>query len=351
MRWHHEGLDGVEHSLKGGYAYLNEFGKCLRSLGPRYHIADKMTLAEADQLIEASKVFREDLEKQLSQGQDRLIALNSFRKGASARLVGHIRTLDADRTLDQFMNRIFDHFGVTVDDIDTRTFRLTPGQLFTDSFPCLPEEGATVTCDRTRALGREDIGFLTWDHPMVRGAIDLTLSSEKGNSSIVVWKDPSVQAPAILIEAIYVLESVAPPRLHVDRFLPPTPVRVLVDLSGMDCSQQFTHDTINKLCGDEEVFRLKQDPALLQALVPEMLRSAKKHADTQKSVRLTAAMNQAHERLDGEAGRLRELQKVNPNIRQEEIKIAETVIADVTRHIAKAHLRLDAVRLILGEPA
>lgn len=351
MRWHHEGLDGVEHSLKGGYAYLNEFGKCLRSLGPRYHIADKKTLAEADQLIKGSKVFREDLEKQLSQGQDRLIALNSFRKEASAKLVGHIRTLDADRTLDQFMNRIFDHFGVTVDDIDTRTFRLAPGQLFTDSFPCLPEEGTTVTCDRTRALGREDIGFLTWDHPMVRGAIDLTLSSEKGNSSIVVWKDPGVQAPAILIEAIYVLESVAPPRLHVDRFLPPTPVRVLVDLSGKDCSQQFTHDTINNFCGDEEAFRLKQDPALLQALVPEMLRAAKKHADTKKSVRLTAAMNQAHERLDGEASRLKELQKVNPNIRQEEIKIAETVIADVTRHIAKAHLRLDAVRLILGEPA
>ncbi|MEC7287445.1 MAG: RNA polymerase-associated protein RapA, partial [Verrucomicrobiota bacterium] len=343
MRWHHEGLDGVEHSLKGGYAYLNEFGKCLRSLGPRYHIVDKKTLAEADQLVEESKVFRADLEKQLSQGQDRLIALNSFNKEASDKLVGHIRALDADRTLDQFMNRIFDHFGVTVDDIDTRTFRLAPGQLFTDSFPCLPEEGTTVTCDRTRALSREDIGFLTWDHPMVRGAIDLTLSSEKGNSSIVVWKDPSVQAPAILIEAIYVLESVAPPRLHVDRFLPPTPIRVLVDLSGKDCSQQFTHDTINKYCGDEEVFRLKQDPELLQAIVPEMLSAAEKHANTQKLVRLTTAMNQAHEQLDGEASRLKKLKKVNPNIRQEEIKIAETVIADVTRHISKAHLRLDAV--------
>ena len=351
MRWHHEGLDGVEHSLKGGYAYLNEFEKCLRSLGPRYHIVDKKTLAEADQLVEESKVFRADLEKQLSQGQDRLIALNSFNKEASDKLVGHIRALDADRTLDQFMNRIFDHFGVTVDDIDTRTFRLAPGQLFTDSFPCLPEEGTTVTCDRTRALSREDIGFLTWDHPMVRGAIDLTLSSEKGNSSIVVWKDPSVQAPAILIEAIYVLEGVAPARLHVDRFLPPTPLRVLVDLSGKDCSQQFTHDTINKYCGDEEVFRLKQDPELLQAIVPEMLSAAEKHANTQKSVRLTTAMNQAHEQLDGEASRLKKLKKVNPNIRQEEIKIAETVIADVTRHISKAHLRLDAVRLILGEPA
>ena len=177
MRWHHEGLDGVEHSLKGGYAYLNEFEKCLRSLGPRYHIVDKKTLAEADQLVEESKVFHENL-KTLGQGQDRLIALNSFCKEASDKLVGQIRALDADRTLDQFMNRIFDHFSVTVDDIDTRYFRLTPGQLFTDSFPCLPK-GTIVTCDRTRALAREDIDFLTWDHPMVRGAIDLTLSSRK----------------------------------------------------------------------------------------------------------------------------------------------------------------------------
>ncbi len=349
MRWHHEGLDGVEHSLKGGYAYIKKFGEAVRSLGPRYHIADSDTLEEADRLIQESAHFRQELEERLSQGQDRLIALNSFHEEASAKLVDSIRTQDADRTLDQFMNRIFDHFGVNVEDIDTRTFRLEPGQLFTDSFPELPDEGITVTCDRTKALGREDISFLTWDHPMVRGAIDLTLSSEKGNSSIVVWQDPSIQAPPILIEAVYVLESVAPPRLHVDRFLPPTPVRVLIDLSGKDCSEEYSHEYINKYCGDEEAFRLKQDSTLLQALVPQMLRAAKEHARTQKSELLQNAMHQAHERLDGEATRLKELQKVNPNVRQEEIRIAENVIADVTKHIAKAHLRLDAVRLILGE--
>lgn len=349
MRWHHEGLDGVEHSLKGGNAYIKRFGEAIRELGARYHKADPKTLAVADQLIAESKAFREDLESNLSQGQDRLIALNSFRPDAATQLAEQIRTLDADTTLDRFMNRIFDHFGVTVDDIDERTFHLQPGQLFTDSFPGLPDTGITVTCDRTRALSREDIGFLTWDHPMVRGAIDLALSSEKGNSAIVVWKDPAVQAPPVLIEAIYVLESVAPARLHVDRFLPPTPVRVLVDMSGADYSDQFTHETINRSSGDEEAFRLKQDPTVLQALVPEMLRAAREHARVQKSKRLQAAMTQAHQRLDGEATRLKELQKINPNVREEEIKIAENVIADVTRHIAKAHLRLDAVRLILGQ--
>jgi ATP-dependent helicase HepA len=350
MRWHHEGIDGVEHSLKGGYAYLDQFGAAIRKLGPVYHQGDPAILKEADELIESSRSFRQQLEASLGKGQDRLIALNSYREEVAAELVDHIQVQDGDRMLDQFMNRIFDHFGVTVEDIDDRTYHLSPGQMFTDSFPGLADEGMMVTCDRTRALGREDVGFLTWDHPMVRGSIDLILSSEKGNSSIVVWGNDTVDAPPILIEAVFVLESVAPARLHVDRFLPPSPVRVVVDMAGQDCSLDYSHALVNQHARDEEAFRLKQNPELLQALVPEMLKAAREHAREQKSSLLQVAMTEAHARLDGEANRLKELRKVNPNVRQQEIKIAENVIADVTRHIAKAHLRLDSVRLVLRGP-
>ena len=349
MRWHHQGLNGVEHSRKGGYAYLNKFYKRIRALGLRIPLVDKGKMVEADQLIEDTKAFRSDLEDRLSKGQDRLIALNSNGGKAADELVANIQEMDVNPTLERFMGRIFDHFGVKVEDIDKRTFHLEADQLFSDSFPCLPDGGTTVTCDRIRALSREDIEFLTWDHPMVRGVMDLILSSEKGNSTIVVWEDPDLGAPAILIEAIYILESVAPPRLHVDRFLPPSPLRVLVDLQGNNYSDQFSHKFINQHCGDEEAFRLKEDPTMLQALVPEMLRSAEEYAREQKSTLLQAAMTQAHKRLDREAMRLKELQKVNPNVREEEIEIAESVITDVTRHIAKAHLRLDAVRLIIAQ--
>jgi len=44
---------------------------------------------------------------------------------------------------------------------------------------------------------------------------------------------------------------------------------------------------------------------------------------------------------------LKELQKVNRNVSVEEVRLAEQVVEDVTRPIAKARLRLDAVRLIL----
>jgi ATP-dependent helicase HepA len=205
-----------------------------------------------------------------------------------------------------------------------------------------------ATYERKRALGREDVGFLTWDHPMVRGSIDLVLSTEKGNSSMVIWSEVPEGVSPVLIEAVYILESVAPARLHVDRFLSPTPVRVLVDMQGQDYSEAFSHALINEKTRDEEAFRLKQNPELLRSLVPEMLKSALNYASEQKSDLLESAITEAHSRLDGEATRLKELRKLNPNVRLQEIEIAETVVKEVTRHIAKAHLRLDSVRLVLG---
>ena len=348
IRWHHEGLNGVEHSLKGGHAYLDEFGATLERLGPIYHEGDPTVLEESQKLIEASCRFRKNLEARLSEGQDSLVALNSFRKSEADRLVKQIRKQDAEHTLDQFMNRIFDHFGVTVEDLDERTVFLSPGQLFTDSFPGLPEQGMRATYERKRALGREDIGFLTWDHPMVRGSIDLVLSTEKGNSAMVVWTNVPEGVPPILIEAIYILESVAPAQLHVDRFLPPTPVRVLVDMKGQDHSEAFSHEQVNKQTRDEETFRLRQNPELLQSLVPKMLKSALKYANGQKSDVLKSAIAEAHARLDGEATRLKKLRKLNPGVRLEEIEIAEHFVEKVIRHIAEAHLRLDGVRLVLA---
>lgn len=355
MRWHHEGLDGIEHSLKGGSLYLDQFGDRVRDVARQYHEADPANRREADALIRESKAFREEQEQRLRDGQDRLVALNSFDARRASGLVEQIRELDDDSTAEDFMQRIFDHFGVAAENIGPRTYRLSRGHLFTDAFPALPEDGAVATFDRPTALAREDIDFLTWDHPMVRGAIDLLLGSEQGNSSIAVLPEPTGSESAaspLLVEAIFMLESVAPLSLHVDRFLPPTPIRVVVDMSGNDCGESLSHETINARGRDEDAFRLRQQPQLLQSLVPEMLRSAEGIAGERKSAILESALQEAHARLDGEAARLKELRKVNPNVRDDEIELAEQMIERTTKHIAKAHLRLDAVRLVLrGEPS
>ena len=107
---------------------------------------------------------------------------------------------------------------------------------------------------------RDDIGFITWDHPFVRSVIDLLADGEQGNASYGVWKDPAGEA--MFLEIIAIVEPLAPAHLHVDRFLPPTPLRVAVDNKSNDLSDDpalaaaplrdgdigriFDHDTIRK---------------------------------------------------------------------------------------------------------
>ena len=94
-----------------------------------------------------------------------------------------------------------------------------------------------ATCDRRRALSREDVGFLTWDHPMVSGAMDLLLGAETGNCAFAVL--PAANERTLLLELIFVLEAIAAPRLHADRFLPLTPIRLVVSHKLEDVSRTF----------------------------------------------------------------------------------------------------------------
>ncbi|CAI8295159.1 MAG: RNA polymerase-associated protein RapA [Opitutia bacterium UBA7350] len=348
MRWHHEGLGNVERSLRGGNAYLERFGEEVRALCAKSLEGHQSAEKGAQALVDASKAFREGLEQSLAKGQDKLIALNSFDAKEGEELVAGIKAQDRSLELDGFMNRIFDHYGVKVDQLFERTYRLSPGQLFTDSFPGLSDSGTNVTFDRSTALAREDIDFLTWDHPMVRGSVDLILSSELGNSALVSWEDEA-DAPALMLEAVYVLETVAPLHLHVDRFLPPMPLRVVVDMLYVDRSDDFPLACIQAGTRDEAVFRLQQEPGLLQTLVPQQLKAAKDFARKRRSKILENALRRAHAQLDGEADRLRELRKINPGVRLDEIELAESTVKDVVKAIGGAHLRLDALRLIVNQ--
>src|SRR5207302_5553481 len=141
-----------------------------------------------------------------------------------------------------------------------------------DSFPALPAEGLTFTCDRQRALVREDVQFLSWDHPLVTGALDLLLGSEKGNSSFAVW--PDAKKKGLYLEAIYLLECIAPPHLHVDRFLPPTPVRVLVDHLGNDPGDSIAGVKLGRHLKDTDDLWLLDEAELREELLPDMLQIA-----------------------------------------------------------------------------
>ena len=347
-RWYHEGLNSFEKNLHGGRELLEQFGVRVRDLAQDFHETQPDSGNELNELLEETRAARKELTTRLEQGRDRLLELNSFRSEAAGRLVRDIQQQDADRSLEEFMVAVFDHFSIHVEELTQRTYQLGSAGVFAESFPGLPAEGLTVTGDRKRALSREDVQFLTWDHPLVTGALDLLLGSENGNSSFALWPDAKVAG--LYLEAIYLLECIAPPPLHVDRFLPPTPLRVLVDHRGNDTGATVTSELLKRHLKNGDAFALLDQPELREEMLPALLAQAQTIAKGQIPGIVAQARREMATQLDHEISRLKELQKVNRSVRAEEIELLAQQRSALDQHLAAARLRLDSIRLIQRGP-
>lgn len=347
-RWYHEGLDAFARNLHGGRALLEQLGPQVTDLAQDFHETLPDSRLALDRLLDQTRVARSELASRLEQGRDRLLELNSFRAETAARLVEDIRQQDADPVLEQFMVAVFDHFSIHVEELSPRTYQLGSAGVFADSFPGLPRDGLTVTGERRKALSREDVQFLTWDHPLVTGALDLLLGSEQGNSSFAFWPDP--RTAGLYLEAIFLLECVAPPALHVDRFLPPTPCRVLVDHRGNDAGATVTTDLLQGRLRKGDAFALLDQSEFREALFPGLLARAEALAAAQLPTLVARARNAMAAGLEHEIARLTELQKVNRSVRTAEIELLARQRIALEEYLNQARLRLDSLRLIQRGP-
>ena len=348
--WHHQSLNGLEHSLIGGHLYHEAYKDSLiKHCGTLANRQCKINL-EFGEFLRECKEYRKKAENALEEGQDSLIAINSHRPAKANDIVAQISDWDSSEALEELMHQLFDFFGVTVEKLEHQRYFVKPEHLYTESFPSLPEEGIQLSFNRQASLSREDLTFLTWDHPMVRGAIDLMLGGEFGNASIVRTKIFEKSLPVLLFECIYVLESVAPLKFHVDRFLPPCPIRTIVDSAGKSVAKKLSTESLNNITINEEAFRLDQSPELLRSLIPNLLDSSRDLASKRQLAILAEARDKAESSLGGELKRLLELKKVNANITNKEVSIAKKELTAVLEYIEDSDIRLDSVRLVINRP-
>ena len=339
-KWYHEGLDAFEHHPHGAGEIAAGVGRELAAL------CEAFSAKKLAALVKKTKDQHARLTRKLERGHDRLLELNSCKPAVAANTIKHIRAADSDATFREFCVDLFDHFGVQVEDHSTNAYLLKPGHLLTDAFPALPEEGITVTFDRARALSREDLVLMTGDHPIVTGALDLLLSGEGGNSAFGVWKGSGTEA--ILLEVLCVAECAAPAALHMDRFLPPLPVRVVVDhaLADQSADVRLASAKLEKA----DIFRLLDRGPMRQKLLPAMLAAAQSLAAKKLPAIIQKATQEMAAHLDAEIGRLETLRSINDHVRPEEIELLRTQKAQLADAISGARMRLDSLRLILRTP-
>jgi ATP-dependent helicase HepA len=338
MRWLEEGLDAFRASPAGAAEIQRELALDLdEAMDEPEHTAA---------LIQKTLACRKRISERLARGQDRLLERTSHRPERSAELVRQIRAWDEDAGFEDFLMRLFEFSGLQIEDLGPRRYFLLPGNLKSDAFPSLPHDGMTVTLERERALVREQEAFLTWDHPMVRGALDLMLGSEAGNATFGVWEAPGEKV--ILLEAWLVVECVAPAHYHVERFLPQTPVRILVDHKGTDHSedQKFSKMPLRK--GDPA--GLMRNEKVKRGILPAMLDRINALGAAKSEEIIRDALAGMRGEMSAEIARLRDLAEVNDHIRPEELASLEAREGELAAVIGNSRVRLDAVRLVWKAP-
>lgn len=347
-RWYHEGLTAFEQHVPGSRELLERFEPRLRDLAGRAY-RDRRTLpSELERFLSEVRSARQDVAVRLEQGRDRLLEWHSFRRERSKPVVDEIRAQDTSRSLDEFMLQVFDVFFVQVEEMAPQTYRLGSAGVLVDDFPGLNADGLTVTTDRERALLREDLQFLTWDHPLATGALDVLLSSERGNCGFARWPDAKVSA--LYLDTVFLLECLAPPALHVDRFLPPTPVRVVVDHRGQDATELIQGESLVRSGRPEAGKALLGRSDVRDRFLPKLVDRATQMAKTKVPGIVEAAASQMRSALAKEITRLRDLQRVNRLVRQEEIDVLIEQQEALTSALDDARLRIDCLRLVHRGP-
>ncbi|MFS2222978.1 RNA polymerase-associated protein RapA [Pantoea sp. B65] len=343
VSWYHAGLDAFEHTCPTGRAIYDSVYQQLIE-----YLAAPENPQGLEEFIHQCRSQHDALKAQLEQGRDRLLELNSNGGEQAQALADRIGEQDNDIELVNFALNLFDIIGINQEDRSDNLIVLTPGDhMLVPDFPGLPEDGCTITFDRAQALAREDAQYITWEHPIIRNGLDLILSGDTGSCALSLLKNKALPVGTLLVEMIYVVEAQAPKHLQLTRFLPPTPIRMLVDRKGTNLAAKVEFESfnrqlnaVNRHTGSKLVNALQQD-------VHAILKLSEEQAAAEARQVIDAARQEADEKLSAELSRLEALKAVNPNIRDDEVEALESNRAQVLASLNDAGWRLDALRLIV----
>ena len=182
---------------------------------------------------------------------------------------------------------------------------------------------------------------------MATGSIDMVLSSGTGSASFGVLR--GTNSPGILLELLFVLETMSGQSIYVDRFLPNTPLRIVVDHNGNEVTDRYSVELFDKRLIPGSIEILLDNEMLVDTIVPNMISAATKIAEVQSAKERTKGLKRMNLTLNHEIDRLRILQKKNKNIRPEEIQTALNEQITLETLIKNARVRMDAIQLILKE--
>ena len=310
VQFYHQGLGIFSHPVPTALILSHQFRESMEKLGSQFD-ADAL-----EALISDVSTARHELGEQLENGYLRLLARNSHKPGRSQELIKQIQSTHTDSTFEEFVTNLMEYADLRVEDLGDRRYLFKPEYGHVDSLPGLDPKGMMATFDRTDALNRDDIHFFTPDHPLLRSSLDSLLSSEKGNATLSVYQ--GAESPGIFLQVTFLVECIAPRHLHIDRYLPITPIPLWLDHKGQVVDEpSFGSAKLNPSPDTDQIL----GNSGIKRIIKRMVKSAEGHLYDVTQTMVEDSTVTMQQELQSEISRLQNLARLNPVVDKQEIKI------------------------------
>ncbi|MFM8316669.1 MAG: helicase-related protein, partial [Deltaproteobacteria bacterium] len=349
LKWYEDGLDIFRTPWNGAVleSHLQkEIKEVLRTyLDPESPVTEKKKQLKS--LLKNTKVWADEKRQEQQKGVDLLVDITSFSRGSGVRLAEQIQQIEKEEYLKHFLEKAFDHFGVEMDLLDrTGAFKLSAHSLtFVESFPGLSASGdLSGTFNRERALVQEELALLTWEHPVVQGALSLILEADVGRFTAGIIRGVRSSEP-LLLELIHVIQPTAPAHLEVERDLPLQILKTYINVEGEILKAPQGVDSSNF---DPVTPTLSEQllPLLRSKLNQSMEKVNQQLVKTAKPL-IDKAVESYEKRMTAELKRLKQLASVNPLISEDEILGAIDKQKKGVAALKATQPRLDSIRMLL----
>jgi ATP-dependent helicase HepA len=352
FNWYHRGLDAFSGPAAGSeYVSSSQKTKLGKIAGSTLskEPPSKRWRALLEGLVSETRKEISRIGRLLEAGRDRLLEINSFQAAQARKLIKKIEEAEKPPELEDYIERVCEVYGIDFNPtVEERGYIIFPGQeMALDAFPGLPEAGLTVTFDREQALIREDMAFLSWDHPLVTGAMDLVLGSPENTVCVAEWTGAS--QGGLLADLIFVLEPIRSPEFNLDRYLPPTPIRILIDRKKKLRNDLLTLlNSVHLKRGSSQW--LKEITDFRSTQFPGIMQKGQQIAEKSAAEIRRTCLLKAEKEFNKEYKRFYSLGEMNQSFSSGALDKAERIKKEmkaVSESIKNAELRLDSLRFIV----
>jgi ATP-dependent helicase HepA len=342
LEWYNEGLNAFLQPLLGVEVvqekYKDELMHFIFNPGAE---PEKMK----KDLLSRVQIDTAEVRSKVEEGRDRLMEINSFDRRAANELVQGMADWDDDFEVMALVLEILEHLHVNIKNGTVRgTWIVKPGEgMKVAEIPGLPEEGITVTGDREIALTREDVQFISIDHPLTQTILEIYLDSNEGQIQFSTGKGA---LKGIFFEAIFRWESPQNPKWQLAPYYTDKYFHVCVDKQGKS-SARYIEEIEN---GDLNEGSGSILPKLEEMLIEDfstiekgLEKSAKKHG--KKMAEETLAKSTTV--INSEIQRLKVLQKVDPERVGKRLMVLKRFVSEIEDASKSYSVQLDSLRMVV----